>query len=69
MFIGDEWSVVEQMEHVDVWMLAAKGNELAVFGGLKRTNCWGRGISIYSKGTGWVRPLPSSTSQGARFKK
>ena len=32
VFIGDEWSVVEQMEHVDVWMLAAKGNELAVFG-------------------------------------
>ena len=26
VFIGDKWSIVEQMEHVDVWMLAAKGN-------------------------------------------
>jgi len=36
MFIDDEWSVVEQMDHVDVWMLAAKGKELAVFGGTEK---------------------------------
>ena len=33
VFIDGEWSVVEQMENVDVWMLASKDNELAVFGG------------------------------------
>ena len=31
IFNGNEWSVVEQMENVDVWMLAAKGSELAVY--------------------------------------
>ena len=53
MFIGDEWSVVEQMEHVDVWMLAAKGSELAVFGGVEKDQIVAGG-NIYLLNRGWL---------------
>ena len=53
VFIGDEWSVVEQMEHVDVWMLAAKGNELAVFGGTEKDQIVAGG-KIYLLNRDWL---------------
>ncbi len=53
MFIDDEWSVVEQMDHVDVWMLAAKGKELAVFGGTEKDQIVAGG-NIYLLNKGWL---------------
>ena len=53
VFIGDKWSVVEQMEHVDVWMLAAKGNKLAVFGGTEKDQIVAGG-KIYLLNRDWL---------------
>ena len=53
VFTGDEWSVVEQMEHVDVWMLAAKGNKLAVFGGTEKDQIVAGG-NIYLLNRDWL---------------
>ena len=53
IFNGNEWSVVEQMENVDVWMLAAKGSELAVFGGDSKDQIVAGG-NIYLLNSGWL---------------
>ena len=64
VFIGDDWSVVEQMENVDVWMLAAKGNELAVFGGTEKNQIVSGG-KIYLLNRDW---LDQTISLPARVK-
>ena len=53
VYIGDQWSAVEQMEHVDVWMLAAKGNKLAVFGGTEKYQIVAGG-KIYLLNKDWL---------------